>query len=147
MAPTSSLSFGKYQDTVTVTNGAVSLEIPVGLEVTALEYGSAQFKIRDDFGDNVGGAVITLYGRDPYIQYINGKESVYYLNYSITTDENGIAYIYDKPIGVYDYTVAAKGKQTYTGEFTLMPMTQPVYEEVTLPPIPLKSVGLLPKLR
>ena len=132
MAPTSSVQYGKYQDTITVTNGVVSLSIPVGLEVTALEYGSAQFKVSDDFGENVSGAIITLYGRDPYIQYVNGKENIYYLNYSLTTDETGIASIYDKPIGVYDFTVSASGKQTYTGEFTIMPMTQPVYEEVVL---------------
>ena len=76
MAPTSSVQYGKYQDTVSVTNGVVTLDIPVGLEVTALEYGSVQFKVRDDFGEDVPGAVITVYGRDPYTQYINGKETI-----------------------------------------------------------------------
>ena len=132
MAPTASVQYGKYQDTITVTNGVISLSIPVGLEVTALEYGSVQFRVRDDFGENVAGAVITLYGRDPYMQYINGKETVYYLNYSLTTDENGVASLSEKPIGVYDFTVAAKGKQTYTGELNIMPMTQPAFEEVEL---------------
>ena len=138
MAPTASVQYGKYQDTVTVTNSVVSLAIPVGLEVTALEYGSVQFKVRDDFGENVSGAVITLYGRDPYTQYINGKETTYYLNYSLTTDENGTASLFDKPIGAYDYTVSAKGKQTLTGEMNIMPMTRPAYEEIVLETVPVE---------
>ena len=55
--------------------GNVTCTIPVALEVTPLDTGTATFQVTDDLGNKVEKAQIKLYGRDPQVQIINGVET------------------------------------------------------------------------
>ena len=139
-APLSSTQLGRYQDKVVLKNeeGNVTCTIPVALEVTALDTGTATFQVTSDLGDEVKNAQIKLYGKDPQIQIINGVETEYYLNYSLTTDENGLAVLEGKPAGAYDYVITAQGMETYEGVLELMPGLSGQAEAVTLTTLPVQ---------
>ena len=139
-APLASTQLGRYQDKVVLQNadGSVACTVPVAMEVTALDTGTATFQVTDDLGKLVKNAQIKLYGRDPQIQIINGVETEYYLNYSVTTDESGQALLEGKPAGDYDYVITAQGMETYEGVLELMPGLGGQAEAVTLTTLPVQ---------
>ncbi|PWM26153.1 MAG: hypothetical protein DBX44_01025, partial [Oscillospiraceae bacterium] len=139
-APLPSTQLGRYQDKVVLTNkaGNVTCTIPVALEVTPLDTGTATFQVTDDLGNKVEKAQIKLYGRDPQVQIINGVETEYYLNYSLTTDEKGLATLEGKPAGAYDYVITAQGRETCEGVLELMPGLGGQAEAVTLATLPVQ---------
>lgn len=118
--------------------GNVTCTIPVALEVTPLDTGTATFQVTDDLGNKVEKAQIKLYGRDPQVQIINGVETEYYLNYSLTTDEKGLATLEGKPAGAYDYVITAQGRETCEGMLELMPGLGGQAETVTLATLPVQ---------
>lgn len=142
-AATATQALGTYQDTIRVTNGVVTLSIPVGIQLTGLDYGTVRFSVVSDLSsatkrDAVKNATITLYGQDPYTQYVNGTESTYYINSTIRTDTNGFADTSQLPVGIYDYTIAADHMQTYTGTVQVLPLTEANLEEVTMTTLPVE---------
>ncbi len=139
-APLASTQLGQYQDKVVLRNGAgdITCTIPVALEVNALDTGTATFQVTSDLGEKVRNAQIKLYGKTPQIQIVNGVETEYYLNYTATTDENGLAVLEGKPAGTYDYVITAQGMEVYEGVLELMPGLSGQAEAVTLTTLPVQ---------
>ncbi|MDR1157179.1 MAG: PKD domain-containing protein, partial [Oscillospiraceae bacterium] len=137
-APTADTALGKYQDSVALTNGVFTATVPVGLEVSDLTYGAAGLQITDDFGNPVPGARVDVYGQKAYVQYVDGRETVYYQNFTATADAAGYAEFADKPVGPYDFTVTANGKKKVTGALDIMPSETVALTEVVMETLPVE---------
>lgn len=130
--PTEGISFGQYQDKITVTDGKYSAVVTVGAEVSSVRTGALSFVVRDDAGELVQGAEVTLVSKDSYVQLINGQEGAYYQNHFRQTDNSGVATFEDIPLGEYSYKVRSKGRNTVTGTATSMAMMEASLVEVLM---------------
>ncbi|TYQ18185.1 UNVERIFIED_CONTAM: PKD domain-containing protein [Acetivibrio alkalicellulosi] len=130
--PLDTTPLGQYQDVVKVTDGKYEATITFGVEVSTKNTGGLSFLIKDDGGEFVENAEVTIVGKEPYIQVIRGQEVTYYQNFYGRTDSNGIVTFEEKPIGEYSYTVRAKGRNKVDGTTYVMPMNEALLQEVIM---------------
>ena len=139
-APGEAVNLGQYQDTLVISDATGKFYANVGLsaEVTALKTGGISLRVSDDVGTLVSNATVTLISRDEYTSMTGGVESTYYESFSARTDENGIAQLYDKPLGVYDLVITATGREKYVGECEIMPSVGAPFTEITMKNLPVQ---------
>jgi len=102
------------------------------VEISSANIGSLTFLVKDDMGQRVENAEVTIVGKEPYVQIIKGQKTTYYQNFYGRTDSNGIVTFEDVPIGEYTYTIRAKAKKHVTGTANVMPMHESAMVEVTM---------------
>ncbi|EIC06047.1 PKD domain containing protein, partial [Acetivibrio thermocellus YS] len=130
--PPEGTPLGQYQDSITVTDGKYKALVTVGVEISSANIGSLTFLVKDDMGQRVENAEVTIVGKEPYVQIIKGQKTTYYQNFYGRTDSNGIVTFEDVPIGEYTYTIRAKAKKHVTGTANVMPMHESAMVEVTM---------------
>ncbi|TYQ15580.1 UNVERIFIED_CONTAM: fibronectin type III domain protein [Acetivibrio alkalicellulosi] len=130
--PPEGTSLGQYQDNIVVTDGKYSTTVAVGVEVSSANRGSLSFVVSDETGERVENAEVTIVGKEPYIQVIRGQEVTYYENYYGRTNSNGIVTFDNTPLGEYDYTIRARGRNRVDGTAQVMPMRDAALVEVIM---------------
>jgi len=54
---------GQYQDSITVTDGKYKALVTVGVEISSANIGSLTFLVKDDMGQRVENAEVTIVGK------------------------------------------------------------------------------------
>ena len=140
MAPGEGVALGRYQDTLKVsdTSGKFYANVALDVEITSAKTGGISFRVTDDVGSKVAGAEIVIISKESYTSYTGGVESEYYPSYTARTDANGIAQLYDKPLGEYDLVIQSSGRKKLVSVCTVMPSTGAPYMDITLENLPVQ---------
>ncbi len=96
LSPPSDLPTGVYEDQISVTSDNYeTLVFPIRVTVSSADTGTLSLSVRNEFGDAIDNALVTLINQD-----------VFTISFSGRTDAMGNLTLADIPIGRYNYQVS-----------------------------------------
>jgi hypothetical protein len=119
--PFNDTQHGIYQRQILIQAAEGTYPVNLTVDVNAAEVGNATFKIRDDLGYLVNGAVVTLISEEEYILQTQNGTKEYKNIVNQKTGADGVASFADMPIGEYRYQVDAANHDSASGSMTVMP--------------------------
>ena len=119
--PYQDTQLGIYQTEIVIESDEGRFYVNATIDVNAAETGRIDFKVRNDLGDNVSNAAVTLISEEEYtLETVSGTKSYKHI-VSEKADENGMASFSNLPRGQYRFQADAAEHDTATGDIRVMP--------------------------